>query len=83
MAIGSAPEIGTEFTTWGQMTEESRLRWWAHIRNNWGPALVNGYGTLVYADEAESLSRLVDLSDPDVIDVLDGPDSQIERGTDD
>ena len=47
MVIGNAPEIGTTFTTWGKMTKESRIAWFNHIRNNWGPDLLSGYGTLV------------------------------------
>ena len=47
MAIGSAPEIGTSFTTWGKMSSQAREDWYNHIRNNWGPDLMSGYGTLV------------------------------------
>lgn len=50
MAIGSAPEIGTKFTTWGQMDEASRQAWFDHMRNDWGPTLVTGYGTLVMVE---------------------------------
>lgn len=47
MSIGSAPEIGTQFTTWGKMNEAARVAWYEHMRTNWGPNLLNGYGTLV------------------------------------
>ena len=47
MAIGSAPEIGTRFTTWGKMSEEDRQAWFEHIRTNWHPFLMSGYATLV------------------------------------
>jgi hypothetical protein len=47
MAIGSAPEIGVQFTTWGKMSPESRLAWFTYIRENWNDNLMNGYATLV------------------------------------
>jgi len=47
MAIGSAPEIGISFTTWGRMDDKSRELWFDYMKNNWGPDLMNGYGTLV------------------------------------
>lgn len=50
VAIGSAPEIGTQFTTWGQMSEQARAAWFEHMRTSWGPGLVGGYGTLVQID---------------------------------
>jgi hypothetical protein len=50
MVIGSAPEIGTKFTTWGKMDEASQEAWFAHVRLDWGPNLVVGYGTLCTPD---------------------------------
>lgn len=49
MAIGSAPEIGVEFTTWGKMSDESRTAWFAHIRAAWQDNLMAGYATLHFA----------------------------------
>jgi hypothetical protein len=46
MAIGSAPEIGIEFTTWGKMSEEARIAWFDHIRTHWTENLMAGYATL-------------------------------------
>jgi len=48
MAIGSNPEIGTNFTTWGKMTEEERQAWFQYMRDNWGEYLMAGYATLVH-----------------------------------
>ncbi len=49
MAIGSAPEIGVTFHTWGEMTPEQRTAWFAHVKS-WGSDLVAGYGTVAYPD---------------------------------
>lgn len=46
MAIGSAPEIGTKFTTWGEMSEEARQQWFVYMKS-WGPDLQGGYARLV------------------------------------
>lgn len=48
MAIGSDPEIGKQFTTWGEMDEAARKAWFDHIRVNWGHNLMAGYATLHY-----------------------------------
>lgn len=49
MSIGSAPEIGTTFTTWGDMSAADRAAWFDHIRENWTPNLLAGYATLHHA----------------------------------
>jgi hypothetical protein len=49
MAIGSAPEIGVEFTVWGKMSESSRIEWYRHVRDNWKDNLLKGYATHHYA----------------------------------
>lgn len=59
MAIGSAPEIGTTFTTWGEMNVFARRDWFDHIRLNWGPDLVNGYGTLVQIERGKMKGILI------------------------
>jgi hypothetical protein len=48
MAIGSAPEIGTGFGLWGDMTPEQQQRWWEHMNTYWQPYLMNGYATLIH-----------------------------------
>lgn len=53
MAIGSDPEIGVQFTTWGKMSPTARAAWYNYMRTEWGPDLQQGYGTLVYVDEAK------------------------------
>ena len=50
MAIGSAPEYGTEFKQWGEMNAAERQAWWRHMRENWHPNLMNGFGQLVEID---------------------------------
>jgi len=52
VAIGSAPEIGVRFALWGQMDVASQNAWFEMIRTQWGPNLVNGYGTLCQPDKA-------------------------------
>jgi hypothetical protein len=47
MAIGSEPEIGVQFTTWGKMDETARAAWFKYIREHWYPDLMKGYATLV------------------------------------
>lgn len=49
MAIGSDPEIGVHFTTWGKMTPESQQAWFVHMREAWNDNLMAGYATLHYA----------------------------------
>jgi len=45
MAIGSEPEIGTSFTTWGRMSDQARQAWFVHMVEQWGPDLMGGYAT--------------------------------------
>jgi hypothetical protein len=47
MAIGSEGEIGTNFTTWGKMSQEDRKAWFAYMNAEWNP-LMRGYATLVH-----------------------------------
>ena len=49
MSIGSAPEIGAKFNTWGEMSDTDRAAWFAHMRENWHPNLMAGYATVHYA----------------------------------
>lgn len=51
MAIGSDPEIGTEFSRWGDMDQEARLKWFSHVRNNWGPDLMGDYGKVCFPNQ--------------------------------
>ena len=48
MAIGSAPEIGKEFTTWGKMSPEQQQAWFKHFKEVSGPDCVGGYATIGY-----------------------------------
>ena len=57
VSIGSAPEIGTRFTTWGKMDEASQAAWHNHMRTSWGPDLIVGYGTLCSPD-SERIARI-------------------------
>jgi hypothetical protein len=50
VAIGSAPEIGVEFTTWGRMSETSRQAWFDHMRTSWKDGLMSGYAKIGYPD---------------------------------
>lgn len=54
MAIGSESEIGIDFTTWGKMSKASRENWFNHIRNDWGPDLLTGYGTLIQITKVDN-----------------------------
>lgn len=47
MAIGSQPETGVTFTTFGALTPEQHDDWYANIRK-FGPDLLNGYATLAH-----------------------------------
>lgn len=47
MAIGSEGEIGTNFTTWGKMSQEDREAWFDYMNAEWKP-LMKGYATLVH-----------------------------------
>ena len=49
MAIGSSPEIGVTFFTWGKMTDHQRAEWFAQVRS-WGKDGVTGYGTVHYPE---------------------------------
>lgn len=53
MAIGSAPEIGMTFGTWGKMTAEQQTVWFQHMNTIFGTDLLGGYGQLVYPDPAK------------------------------
>jgi succinate dehydrogenase flavin-adding protein (antitoxin of CptAB toxin-antitoxin module) len=49
MAVGSEPEIGIEFTTWGKMTEASKEAWLAHLRGMRERGnIFEGYATIHY-----------------------------------
>lgn len=48
MAIGSAPEIGVVFGTYGEMTWQQKRDWFHHIRIVYGPDLMGGYATLAF-----------------------------------
>jgi hypothetical protein len=50
MAIGSAPEIGYQFTTWGRMTVEHREAWFTYMREQWSPNLYAGEASIIYPD---------------------------------
>ncbi len=47
MAIGSAPEIGVTFTTFGELTTEQHHLWYEHVKK-FGPTMLDGYATLAY-----------------------------------
>jgi len=51
MAIGSAPEIGYEFTMWSKMDEVTRAAWFTYMREHWGDNLYAGEASVVYPDE--------------------------------
>lgn len=53
MAIGSDAEIGVVFTRWGEMDAQSRLAWFARMRDEWGSDLVGGYGKVCYPRKLE------------------------------
>lgn len=48
MAIGSEPEIGTNFAVWKDMTEREREAWFKHFNETAGGDLCGGWATLVY-----------------------------------
>lgn len=48
MAIGSEPEVGTEFKTCRDYTIEDWEEWWTWMRTNWGDYLMTGYATLIH-----------------------------------
>lgn len=51
MAIGSNPEIGTEFKQCKDFTQEDWNRWFTYMRENWGEYLQAGWATLVHKKE--------------------------------
>lgn len=51
MAIGSAPEIGTQFGMWRNMTDTQRQAWWYHMQQHWGADLMGGYAKVVNVNE--------------------------------
>lgn len=53
MAIGSAPEIGYEFTMWGKMSTDAQRAWWQYMRAEWIETgnLYAGEASIVYPDE--------------------------------
>jgi len=53
MAIGSAPEIGYEFTMWGRMSQDAQRAWWQYMRTHWiEPGnLYAGEASIIYPDE--------------------------------
>lgn len=51
MAIGSAPEIGYQFTMWGHMTPEARLAWFRFMREQWGSNLYAGEAAICSPNE--------------------------------
>lgn len=51
MAIGSAPEIGYQFTLWARMSPEAREAWFKYMRDSWGSNLYAGEATICYPDE--------------------------------
>lgn len=57
MAIGSDPEIGVEFTTWGKMSEKARVAWFEHMRNNWLDNLMAGYATLQPKPDVQAFNQ--------------------------
>jgi hypothetical protein len=52
MAIGSEPEVGVEFTTWGKMTEAAKPLWFAHMTEYWRDDLMGGYATTIYQPQS-------------------------------
>lgn len=53
MAIGSQPEIGVEFRTFGLMTPQEQEAWFHHMRTVYGPDLLGGYATLAFPKKLE------------------------------
>lgn len=47
MAIGSAPEIGIEFISFGDLTPDQHHLWYERVKA-FGPTLMDGYGVLHY-----------------------------------
>ena len=51
MAIGSSPEIGTQFKPCRDYTMEDWEKWWAYMRSHWGEYLHAGHAVLVHKKE--------------------------------
>jgi hypothetical protein len=68
MAIGSDPEIGTQFGSWSNMTDTERQLWWYHMVTHWGADLAGGYGKVVYVDpkKREEYGNAILLSLPEM-----------------
>lgn len=48
MAIGSSPEIGSNFAKrWGELTDKEKDEWFAFMREHWYPNLLNGYAQII------------------------------------
>lgn len=54
MAIGSDPEIGVQFSRWGDMDDKSKQAWFRHMKNAWGTHLMGGYATVVEVPREQS-----------------------------
>lgn len=68
MAIGSDPEIGTQFGQWKDMNDKQQRAWFQHMKEYWGPDLMGGYGKVIYVDEQArrthaSVVQMSDLQD--------------------
>lgn len=61
MAIGSAPEIGTQFGMWSNMTEQQKQLWFRHMQQHWGADLMGGYATVEYPNTAKRKEYLNDI----------------------
>jgi len=48
MAIGSAPEIGITFRSFGELTPDQHQLWYDHVRTGFGPDMMKGYAYLDY-----------------------------------
>jgi hypothetical protein len=57
MAIGSDPEIGVKFTTWGDMNQASRDAWFEYIRTKWTVNLMAGYATIHPKPDVEAFNQ--------------------------
>lgn len=50
MAIGSAPEIGYQFTVWRDMSPATREAWFNYMRTHWSENLYAGEASIVFPD---------------------------------
>lgn len=48
MAIGSEGEIGATFSLMRGKSLEELEKWYAYMRENWQPNLMNGYAKLIH-----------------------------------